>query len=272
MDLVIKKIKQRRIEDAESPKKLIIEDKKPLVLFGEGNFTHAVAIAALRESSWDGITATSLYGDLLEMLQGLQIGNDEAQIEENSEIDNLFGKALLTAIQFSVHNTSALAEQNYQVALRRIEILCQLEPPCATAWKTDVDATNIKESDQVDVKGKVAWFQCPWILGGQTSRLVENFLKHMDNKEAEYILIGISTHWKYVNKYKLNNILSCEAQAGVVSKVDHYVFLGSDNELIRDVLKYGYKHHSEGQHDIHDYIINEHLTLVFKRIRDNPRS
>ena len=128
----------------------------------------------------------------------------------------------------------------------------------------------------MDVKGKVAWFQCPWILGGLTSRLVINkdFLKHMDNKdsEAEYNLIGISTHGKYVNKYELKNILSCEAQAGVVSKVDHYVFLGSDNELIRDVLKYGYKHHSEGQYDIHDFIINEHLTLVFKRIRDNPRS
>ena len=63
---LVEKIKQTRIEDAESPKKLIIEDKKPLVLFGEANFTHAVAIAALRESSWDGITATSLYGDLLE--------------------------------------------------------------------------------------------------------------------------------------------------------------------------------------------------------------
>ena len=55
------------------------------------------------------------------------------------------------------------------------------------AWKFGVDATNLP--DDIDVGGKVVWFQCPWIKKADTGsdkstlKLVTGFLKHMKDKQ-----------------------------------------------------------------------------------------
>ena len=266
MDLV-EKIKRTIVGDAESLKRLVIEQENPLVLFGEANFTHAVAIAALR-GGWNEITATSLDGELHDMLQV-----DEALRHE--KIESYFRKACLIAINFSSRRFQGEFNdehaQEYYDGLDRIKRICNLQPPHADAWKTGVDATRIVEDD-LHVEGKIVWFQCPWGMrreGRGPANLVRNFLRHMaePGNQPEYILIGISTHGHYVQDYHLDNILELNdperEDSVVVSKVGEYKFLGSDCELIEDILKYGYKH--EGAVEIHDFIFATHLTLVFKR-------
>ena len=51
------------LQKTDTLKKLLIEDKEDLVLFGEGNYTFSMAIAVLRQSSWEGMTVTCFEKD-----------------------------------------------------------------------------------------------------------------------------------------------------------------------------------------------------------------
>lgn len=221
------------IQQIDELSKLLIDDKRDVVFFGEGNFTFSVAFAALRSSSWEGIISTRY------------------------PVDNLalsFPKVQLLATEACITNGRQFQDSSDEI-LDRVKTVPV--PPPGT-WQFGIDATEIP--DDLDVKAKVVWFQCPWISlqnnPDGTYNLVANFIRHMAHKQADYILIGIANQFPYVKGYK------CDL---ITKPPDAYEFLGGDKSLIFKVLRYGYKH--EGEKDIHDKIFHDHVTLVFKRRR-----
>jgi hypothetical protein len=236
----------------DRPRKLIIQERRDLVLFGEANHTHAIAIATLR-GSWDGITVTYLKPNLDKLL-------DEIGVEyERPSKKEFFAWAVLKAIQCTSKVSLPTENPSYVERLEKTRKLCQLKPLPKGNWKPKVDATD---TGDLDVKGKVVWFQSPYVSGG-TGKLVKAFLDHMATKKAEYVLIGITTHDDYICKYGLieNEILKLE-HGQLQSLQAQYEFVVADKSLINDLLLHGYCHKWCSKHndDIHDH----HLTLVFK--------
>ena len=132
-------------------------------------------------------------------------------------------------------------------------------------YQNGVDATEIP-TDMI-VQNKVVWFQCPWIPkcdGGTTDTLVKRFIDHMGNCQdtGDYLLIGITTKDHYVKDYKLESLVGDNLG---VNECGPYKFLGGDKLLIEQLLQLGYHHQASGSVDIHDYILHDHLTLVFQK-------
>jgi hypothetical protein len=240
-------------QETNLPRKLIIQKRRDLVLFGEANHTHAIAIAAMRGGSWERITVTYLNENLCELLPR---GTYLRLVDRNAEKE-FFAWAVLKAIDYTERNLPIT--NPFEETLEKVRKLCQLEPPPNTNWKHGVDATD---TGDLDVKGKVVWFQSPYVSGG-TGKLVKAFLDHMATKKAEYVLIGITTHDDYICKYGLieNEILKLE-HGQLQSLQAQYEFVVADKSLINDLLLHGYCHKWCSKHndDIHDH----HLTLVFK--------
>ena len=106
----------------------------------------------------------------------------------------------------------------------------------------------------------LVWFQCPWTKKPDIPDLILGFLKNAADNcfPGTYVCVGITTKEKYMYKYNLDRILrDC-------CTLDHYVFLGVDDVLINELLSYGYKHESKSDRDIHNYIRDYHVTLVFR--------
>ena len=234
-----------KVEVVDKLTRLLIDEKQDVVLVGEGNFTFSVAIATLRRS-WDGITSTRYDPVDPEMCPEPQVD----KIKLNSVASCIFNGLILriepSTILRSIH-----------------DVLC-LQPPPDGTWLFGIDATNIP--DDLNVQGKVVWFQCPWVpknrqLGSTTSLLIEKFLEHMASKQSpnDYVLLGVANRSSYVKNYRLHKLLGDH----LLGPVGDYNFLGADIALIRKILQYGYRH--QGVKDIHKTTINDHVTLVFQR-------
>jgi hypothetical protein len=249
-------------QETNLPRKLIIQKRRDLVLFGEANHTHAIAIAAMRGGSWERITVTYLNENLCELLPR---GTYLRLVDRNAEKE-FFAWAVLKAIDYTERNLPIT--NPFEETLEKVRKLCRVEPPPEGNWIPNVNATDIPEG--LHVEDRVVWFQCPWVVAKEqtetntTAKLVEGFLDHMAEKKAKYVLIGITTsnYNNYMSRYELENILKVEGEQLKSCKLE-YDFVGADQSLIHDLLRHGYKH--EGFSEIHSKILDKHLTLVFKR-------
>ena len=217
--------------------RLVKEDKLPIEITGDSNFTFSIALAALR-GKWDGITI----------------------IDKSDEEHTTFSEVKLLAVKYVIDNGKMFnSEQS--------EILQQV---------TNVLATG-KDWPQVDKStAKVVWFQCPWESMRDdvqaTYKLMKSFFEKMAKKQAkdDLLLIGIAKTFPHVLGYQLQTLLEHDNETNslfvpVACRADtKYKFLGYDDELIKQILCHGYKHQS-ATGDIHFDILHDHITLVFKK-------
>ena len=220
--------------------------RRDIVIVGEGNFTFSIALATLRKSSWDGIVSTRYEKE-----------SPKPQISD----------VKLKSIEYCVLQ-SKLDSTELKLSDKILAIIGLPSPPDG-AWKFGIDATNLPEDLSVD--RKVVWFQCPWIpLKDRHTRreiydLILKFLQHVGDKQSEndYVLIGIVKLFPYVKEYLLDKLkLFGENPSGPVSEA--YEFLGADSKLIKEIIRFGYKHKSVDASEIHEKLLDHHLTLVFK--------
>ena len=207
---------------------LLGDNKRDVVLFGEGNFTFTVALATLR-GSYAGIVSTRFENEY------------EKPVPSFSDVK-------LEAIE----NTRLHANQD---VLRRIQV------PEREIRRFGVDATDLPVG--LEVGGKVVWFQCPWTTQDDTDELLRNVLEEMGRKQNQhdYLLIGIANLFPYVKSYCLQAIFGDNLQN---RRYRNYHFIGCDTEFIKDILKFGYRH--TGIRDIHFEIMNHHVTLIFQKV------
>uniref|UniRef100_A0A1X7V1W1 25S rRNA (uridine-N(3))-methyltransferase BMT5-like domain-containing protein n=1 Tax=Amphimedon queenslandica TaxID=400682 RepID=A0A1X7V1W1_AMPQE len=198
---------------------------KPIVLFGEANFTFTIALASLRTNGSEGITATT-YDSQLPTFDRAQ-ATAETQCTPNGKKYKLSDEE----IEDNIADVSGL-------------------PDFSDNWHTDVDATSIP--DWLQVAGKVVWFQCPWTLisMGSTENLIRDFMQEMARKQdiGDILVIGISTHKVYIGRYNIESMLGDGSGKSIING---YRYLGYDKNIIKNILKHGYKHHSDATHDIH---------------------
>ena len=206
---------------------------EPIVLFGEGNFSFSMALATLR-GGWDGIISTR-YEPMSDMCKPT----------------TSFSEVKLLTIKYAIENGKGKKETDSSI-MERVTKVLELEQPSKFVWRYGIDATDIP--DNLDVKGKVVWFQCPWKPNkGGTAKLVKSFCKCMASRQSQgdYLLIGIANCSDYTPSY------------GDFENINYYELQGFDDSLIGDILRYGYKH--EGLKNIHYYILHCHITLIFKK-------
>ena len=230
------------------------EEPRDVVLFGEGNFTFSIALASLRKNGSQGMTVTR-YERVTADKPLPQFNDVKIQAIENCVHNGGYGLNG-DGSPWGLELNAEHIEENRQAV--------SAVPDFSDTWLADVDATNIPPD--LEVAGKVVWFQCPWAHpSDDIPALIRNFMTEMANKQkgGNYLIIGIANHGKYIDKYKLPGIPGDDGQGGEV--INGYRFMGGDNELIKKILGRGYKHHSEGPVDIHDFIFRTHVTLVFKR-------
>ena len=244
--------------------KLLIEQRRNVLFVGEGNFTFTLAFAALRkycwysnpvkQDDWHGIVSTRYEyapGVLPANQSGAGVGvfppPDPKAVRriclENS--NDKFPKSLLL--------------KDHPSPREIIESFSESPGDCYCG----IDARDIPPQ-LIPHKG-VIWFQCPWSI--DPGQLIHDFLTKTAPKlfhEDSYICVGITKHSDYVRKYKLESLMR---DVWAMDKVLHsyYEFVGADDDLIYQILGFGYRHQSLSQNDIHDYIRDHHLTLVFQR-------
>lgn len=233
-----------RVKSLDILRRLLLskgEDRRDVVLFGEGNYTFSVALATCRQS-WDGITST--------------------RYEPNScdHPEPQFSDVKVETSQYCIENGERLGDTDRTV-LSRVKLVLDLPRPPIGTWKFGVDATCIPEG--LNVQGKVVWFQCPWSKEDvHVHVLVAKFLNHMAEKQntKDYALIGVANTPRYVKEYRIQDLLDEDLAE---DHTHQYRFLGADKKLIDNILRHGYHH--QGCRDIHDYILTCHITLVFRR-------
>lgn len=227
--------------------KELIEERKKVLLVGEGNFTFTTAFAAHREAekshtpprnpgTWDGITATH---------------------KEPIAGEDHFPKVVKTCKQ---ECTSA----------EEVKHLDALEEPPPDSWRYGIDGCHLRDyfpRESFDL----IWFQCPW-NGSSTRTLVQYFLLSASHivRCGGHVCIGITTHKGYVDCYGLKELTSSPPSNQIIQDIhERYDLPGgrpyADTALVEKVLSFGYRH--QGKRDIHEYIRKDHVTLVFERKR-----
>ena len=220
-----------------SVKEIVISNPE-IVIFGEGNFTFSVALAALR-GRWNGITTTK----------------KEVVVKPD------LWDVILECIEYCISNGRDLKDADSTIVSNVKKIVDVKSFDQTWHYQHGVDATT---TDMI-VQNKVVWFQCPWIPQedeGRTDTLVKRFIDHMGDLQAtgDYLLIGITKCFPYVCNYDLQSLLGENLKA---NEYKSYKFIGGDKELIKQLLQLGYRH--EGVSDIHKEILKHHLILVFQK-------
>ena len=213
---------------------LLGDNKRDVVLVGEGNFTFTVALATLR-GSYDGIVPTRFE-------------------KENKKFVPSFSDVKVEAIE------------NARILHGDQDVLCRidnLQIPGHEIRRFGVDATDLPVD--LEVRGKIVWFQCPWTAHVQddTDELLRDVFEEMGRKQNQhdYLLIGITKFFPYVKSYHLQAILGDNLQN---RSYCNYNFIGCDTEFIKKILKFGYHH--TGIRDIHFKIMDDHVTLIFQKV------
>ena len=220
---------------------------KPVVFFGEGNFTFSVAFASMR-GSWRGIISTRF----------------EAASEERPKPK--FDYVNLLAIDNCIHNGEKFEDDAAEILGKVKKVLSlrmSMHGYSIDTWQFKIDATKIPAN--LHVNGRVVWFQCPWTYkhGKEIYHLISNFLTHMSEKQSpgDFVLIGICVKREYVEFYHLQDLLG---ENLAQKQACGYEFCGVDSDMIQQILRYGYRH--QGIADIHDIILKDHVTLVFCKL------
>ena len=251
---------------------LLIEQRKNVLFVGEGNFTFTLAFAALRKycwisnpiqlDDWQGIVPTRY-----ELTPGLSL-----VILQNLYGMHSFGVGVLDAPVPEVVRQTCIANLcfplgqshgDYQSCLKILESFSPCLPECHFGINAcDIPLRLIRHNC-------VIWFQCPWSL--DPGQLIYDFLINTAPKlvHDSYVCVGITKRPNYVLSYKLESILD-SSQMTSAEVLKNYEFLGADDDLIYKILEFGYCHQSFIR-DIHHFIRDFHLTLIFRRRPPPPQ-
>ena len=254
---------------------LLIEQRKNVLFVGEGNFTFTLAFAALRKycwysnpvklDDWQGIVSSRLEhsSEMTESSHAVLFKNNLIEIGiDNEYLDppdpEVIRQTCLDNIRGKIPKSLLLKDHpNPQEIIESI-------PP--GEFYCGIDALDIP-LHLIPHRG-VIWFQCPWVpRPGSVCDLISGFLLNTAPKlvhEDSYVCIGITKHPAYFKDYQLQSILRA------CSNTENYEFLGADDDLIYQILGFGYRHQSLSERDIHNYICDDHITLIFKRILRKP--
>jgi hypothetical protein len=119
--------------------------------------------------------------------------------------------------------------------------------------------------------GAALFFLCPWLMENcadytgksmnKTEKLIDDFITSASGKQkrGDLLFLAISCFCSYFGEYGLNK-----------KKIDEYStqgyeFLGCDSSFVKEMIKYGYRHSSKTDYNIHETIGNYHFTLCFRR-------
>lgn len=107
----------------------------------------------------------------------------------------------------------------------------------------------------------ITWFQCPW-SDDRTRRTAELLRRFIDcalniQEEGDLVLIGITEHSRYFDEYLWESFVADSQRVG-------FAYLGNTKSLIGSLLFAGYTH--TGASNIHDLIIEDHTTAVFRYV------
>lgn len=224
---------------------VLIGNRSAILFVGEGNFTFTLAFAAYRENSnpqegqgvWEDIVSTHFEEQARPILSKLKSDciTNITNYGRKTKLDDKYPRRAIEAI-------NDLPEIHF-----------------------DIDARDIPQRLIPKYHG-VIWFQCPWNGQETTGKLVEDFLVSTSKQLiCGYVCVGITKQFPYITSYKLENILGASLKAldNSTEVLKCYKFLGVDDEYIKDILRFGYRH--QGKRDIHDQIIDDHVTLVFQK-------
>ncbi len=244
---------------------LLTSDRKSVLFVGEGDFTFTVAFATLRESEkssrhnsasinnpgiWDGIISTR-YESISDFYP-----------EPNFD-------SVLRACKSEFRSNC----RRWDDVNRRV--FDGMTPPGPyQSWQYGVNALHIPSLSALNPD--VVWFQCPWLPGSDSIySFIHSFLRNTweQIQPGKYVCIGITKHERYVERYELQNILGYWRYGRFNSTdiLDWYEFCGADQKLVKNVLFFGYHHQGSTEMDIHDFIKDDHVTLVFRKKRQYNR-
>lgn len=232
--------------------KLLIEKRESILFVGEGNFTFAVAFAALRKATkpcedsadedsdtWDDITATCYESNRPKFKDAVKVCKEECDSDDEKKI------------------------------------LRKLEKPPSCSWKCDVDAYHLVQSFPSETFS-VIWFQCPYVgKEDKTWNLIQYFLLSASHRveSGGLVCVGITRHEDYLPHYQLEKLITLPYTNNIEDIHKRYKNPFADITLVKEVLSYGYKHqsylHDQGI-DIHETIKDCHVTLVFERKSTPP--
>ena len=264
---------------------------QPKVLFvGEGDFSFTVAFAALRcfgqidhsTKIWENMGEPQMqikeFSDVWSRITSTRYERKPVPSLEEVKITciKLCADFLLRKILRSneSENEAEMKCSRYDIELNRWklkEIKNLPNVPEASMWLYGIDALSIPP-DILRENG-VIWFQCPWVPSccpndPSTHDLISGFLlsiaKHI-NKET-LVCIGITTRFPYIKNYQLQKILGENLAADSYSTevLAKYDFWGADDQLVNEVLSFGYYHHTVHEAvNIHHKILDHHITLMF---------
>lgn len=264
---------------------LLLKERRCVLFVGEGNFTFTVAFTALRQFEdtrdhgqrrlsvaqdvsghrvWEGIVS-SRYEPVGSKCEHQFVGSERVQCKPAPVLSEVKLVCINESVKYFNFTRRYRASDETSLSMdqskcfERITSITDLPTfPDTFSWQYRIDARHLP-SDLLRECG-VVWFQCPWSRAeGGAGDLIVDFLVNSAKYVAggSYVCVGIIKHPDYVGGYGLEGIL----QGGVVR--EWYTLVGADDELVQRVLEYGYKQESDS--DIHHYLLDSHLTLVFQR-------
>ncbi|KAI9100696.1 hypothetical protein DFS34DRAFT_615471 [Phlyctochytrium arcticum] len=230
--------------------KLFTSDLPKVLLVGEGaTFTFTAAFVALRCSVANVVTTTL----------------------ETHEPD--WDNAVGTALAHAERNQNLLLRINRDTTVFSLEGVKQRynavfgNPAIGPAYIAEVDACKLQsyaEGTSVRTHSCNIFFQCPYTFSRgnyfATAELCSGLMSSSGQvqKKGGTLYIGICTDPSYSQAYQLTKLITHHAPK------NGYIFDCADDRTIRWLLQLGYRHQSNVK-DIHDWILNKHLTLIFTK-------
>lgn len=264
---------------------LLITNRNKNVLFlGEGDFSFTVAFAALRVYhgqvqayyTWSGITSTryepdgpegefQLFGKtLVPCKPGLNLKEVKLECVASvadyafSKLQQVLAEPYQIGMLSTLFQTLSIKIDKYVNKIQSIKSLPILP---GNSCLYGIDALAIPR--ELLQANQVIWFQCPWIkrCDGDTYPFIYNLLLNAATHIGSnvHVCIGITKHDAYFDYYGLDRLTSDRNISGM------YDFLGGDDVLVKKVLSFGYHHQTVTSYDIHQKILEDHVTLIFRR-------
>ncbi|KAI9100695.1 hypothetical protein DFS34DRAFT_693366 [Phlyctochytrium arcticum] len=140
-------------------------------------------------------------------------------------------------------------------------------PKIGPRYFANVDARHLEDRFMSLSHYRNIFFQCPYVYdpdnSSGTALLCSGFMVSAAKvrEKGGTLYIGICTDSKYSHAYHLRNLIE------TIAPENGYRFDGADDETIKKLLHFGYKHQANLK-DIHNLIIDKHVTLIFTKIMD----
>ena len=133
-----------------------------------------------------------------------------------------------------------------------------------------VDATELQLHPDDWARDAVLWFQMPWMIYGGTDQLIQKFLASAAAVQdpGAYLILGMCSAVTGLTDHKYFE--QCRLPQSVTTP--NYELVGINRGVVAELLGKGYSHHSGANVNIHWYIKDGMVLLVFKRVRFAPCS